>query len=402
MKESFYKFVLFIPVFFALALNLTGYFNPRSLNPGTVRGFIMIIFLFYFLLKYYPGTYTNRFILFFISYIGVLTLFSTNLSSSLYGFIKFFIPTMMFPVGYYFINSHDKLLKLSKFYTIALGFFMINILVSNVFKLGTSDYLEDSFYFGAGRVTVTKSTIVLIYAAIIFTLSSTARRQRLLIIFLSVSSFITIIGIKRSVLLSAILGILIFWITSKSKQLFLRAIIVFSIIIGGIFIVFPKTLNVFTDRLQAREERLTITEETIEGEARYNETSRVLNAWVNGSIKHKLIGSEMFNDAFFFKTHRMLHTDYMVLIAGSGLLGLFLWFVVLMYIIREKEKYWKYLKTDLRFQYYHPIFYSIIAAQLLMSISGTIQGVDLRSFIMLFLGAIVGSLRGEFLKIAIK
>lgn len=356
----------------------------------------MIVFLLFFLFKYYPATPTNKYILFFILYVGFLSLLSTNIAISLYGYMKFFIATIMFPLGYYFINNHNKLLELSKFYAIALGFFMINIIFSNIFQLGSSDYLEDSFYFGAGRVNITKSTIILIFASIVLTYNSIGNRKKFLLVFLAISSFITIIGIKRSVLLSAISGFIIFGITSKSKVLFIKVVLVLSFILGSFLLVFPQTLNVFMERIEAREDKLEITDESLDKEARFNETNRVLNAWVNGSVKHKIFGSEMFNDAYFFNTRRMLHTDYMVLIAGSGVFGITLWFIMFLLIIIEKERYWKYLKNDDRFQIYNPVFYSILVAQFLMSISGTIQGIDLRSFIMLFLGAIVGSLRGEF------
>lgn len=401
LKTFSYRFVLFIPVFFAIALNLTGYFPPRGLNPGTIRGFIVIIFLLFFLFKYYPSSSTNKFILFFILYIGFLSLLSTNIATSLYGYMKFFIATIMFPLGYYFINEHNKLLELSKFYAIALGLFMINIIFSNIFQLGSSDYLEDSFYFGAGRVNITKSTIILIFASIVLTYNSIGNRKKFLLVFLVISSFITIIGIKRSVLLSAIVGFIIFWITSKSKLLFLKFVIVLSFILASFVVLFPQTLDIFMDRIEAREDKLEITDESLDKEARYNETNRVLNAWVNGSVKHKIFGSEIFNDAYFFNSRRMLHTDYMVLIAGSGVLGIVVWFLMFILMVREKERYWKYLKTDSRLYYYHPVFYSIIFAQLLMSISGTIQGIDLRSFIMLYLGALVGSLKGEYKKLCL-
>jgi len=43
-------------------------------------------------------------------------------------------------------------------------------------------------------------------------------------------------------------------------------------------------------------------------------------------------------------------------------------------------------------------FYSIIVSQLFMSISGSIQGIGLRSYILLYLGAIIGTMRGEYIR----
>lgn len=395
LKKLFFNFLIFIPILFALAYNTTGYFSPRGLNPGTIRGFFMLFYLAIFLFKFYPESLVNKIIFLFVFYIGILSFLSSDINLSLYGYMKFFIASLMFPLGYYFINNHEKLLLLTRSYAWALGIFMLNIAVSNLFGLGSSDYLEESFYFGAGRVNITKVMIILIFTGPILLYSHKFKYSKVFGIFLAVSSFITMIGIKRSVLLSAIAGVLIFGLTSKSKTLFLRGIIGLSIILISFVFIFPKTIEIFYDRYEARSEELEINEEVFDKEGRVNETYLVIDTWVKGTIAFKFFGGEIFNDRYLFKKSRMLHTDYMVVLAGSGLVGIIFWFLIYYLMVREKEKYWKFLKLDPRFSQYHPVFYSILAAQMLMSISGTIQGIDLRSFILLYLGALIGSMRGE-------
>ncbi len=355
----------------------------------------MIIFLGFFLLRFYPGTLINRVIFIFILYIGILSLLTSNINLSVYGYMKFFIATLMFPLGYYFFNNHEKLLQLTKIYGWVLLLFMLNILISNIFELGTSDYLEEFFYFGAGRVNITKSTLIILFTGPILLYSKNFRYKRIFGIFLVIAVLVTIIGIKRSVLISALLAIIIFGFTSKQKAIFLRGLIGMAFILIVTFSIIPESSEILFHRYEARSEELEFTEETVDREGRYNETLMVLEAWVNGSLSHKLFGSEMFNDLYFFKQTRMLHTDYMVVLAGAGLVGLIFWFLIYYLMIREKERYWKLLKHDERFFYYRPVFYSILAGQMLMSISGTIQGIDLRSFILLYLGALIGSMRGE-------
>ena len=163
-------------------------------------------------------------------------------------------------------------------------------------------------------------------------------------------------------------------------------------------VLFPGLKYTFFNRYEARIDELEISEENIEQEGRYNETIMVLDTWIKGGIKHKLFGSEIFNDAQFYKSSRMLHTDYMVVFSGAGLVGLFIWLLIYYLMIREKERYWQIIKHLSIYRYYSPTFYSILSAQLLMSISGTIQGIDLRSFILLYLGALIGTIRGESYK----
>jgi hypothetical protein len=137
-----------------------------------------------------------------------------------------------------------------------------------------------------------------------------------------------------------------------------------------------------------------LTEETIETEGRLSETEMVFGAWSTGSVRHKLAGSEVFNDRLFFKSKRMLHTDYMIILNGSGIIGLFLWFYLFVRIIKEKNRYYRLLKNHILFREMNAIFWVLLTAQLVLSVSGTVYAIELRSLIFLFLGAFLGTMRG--------
>lgn len=391
------SFVFLIPIIFAIAENTTGYFSGRSLNPGTIRGVITALFLFYFVLKLYPTDTLNKIILLYVIYFFVLCLISSDYTESFYGFFRFFIATLMFPVGYVFINSYEKFQRLNRLFFVALCLFIINIIIANIFNLGTSDYLEDSFYFGAGRVNITKIMLIILFASINLIPALKGKHKRIFIAILFIAAFITIVGIKRSVLLSFGVSALMYLRFSRLKKGFVS--IIMPILFGVLFslLVYPKALNIMESRLLAREERISLDEETIETEGRVSETALVIESWINGDIFHKLFGSELFNDRFFFNSKRMLHTDYMVVLNGSGIIGLILWFVILFGIFLKGNRYLKYYLSDPRFPFLQASFYSIIISQLFMSISGSIQGIGLRSYILLYLGAIVGTLRGELI-----
>ncbi|MFB6340643.1 hypothetical protein ACE1ET_02920 [Saccharicrinis sp. FJH62] len=396
-KRNFYKLVIAIPVIFAVVVNTTGYFPGGTLNPGTIRGFVFAIILFYFILRYYPKQKPNGVILGFTLYIGVLSLISSDTQTSIYAYLKFFIGNLMFPLGFYFINNYQKFIRLSYSFIISLGVFVVSIIISNFFKLGTSDYLNDTVYFGAGRVNITKNMLVLLFSGTILLAHLKDKQLKWYLLFFIIAIFFTLVGIKRSVLLSFVLGAFIYVIFNKKRFILMRYVLISAVMIIVFFIAFPKPLELFILRYQAREERIQLEEETIEGEARYSEVEEVWNNFIKSPVNVKLIGSEMFNDRYKYHHKRMLHTDYMVLLSGSGLIGLFLWFYILWEIIRVKEKYWKLLNKDERFIYFNPTFYAVIGAQLIMSISGSVQAIDLRAYIMLLLGAMIGTLRGEYL-----
>lgn len=391
-------FVLFIPILFAIAENTTGYFSGGTLNPGTIRGFITAIFLVFFLTKFYPKDGLNKTILFFVVYYFFLCFFSSNYSESFYGFFKFFIAMFMFPVGYFFINSYELFQKLNKIFFIALCIFVLNIIIANIFNLGTSDYLEDSFYFGAGRVNITKIMLIVLFASINLITALNNKQKKYFIAILIISAFITIVGIKRSVLLSFGAGAILYLIFNRLKLGIVK--IVFPAVFGILLtlLIYPNAINLVESRFMAREERIGLDEEVIESEGRVDEMSLVINSWIEGSITHKMFGSELFNDRAFFNSQRMLHTDYMVILNGSGLLGIVLWFIILIGIFIKGQQYLKIFDNDIRFPFLRATFYSIIVSQLFMSISGSIQGIGLRSYILLYLGAIIGTMKGEYIR----
>lgn len=394
-NKAAFSFVLFIPLLFAVAENTTGFFPGGTLNPGTIRGFIAAIFTTVFVFKGYPSNRTSLWFLSFVIYYTILTILSTNLTESFYGLFKFTIATLMYPIGYYFINSYKRFYSLTLSYLVALGIFLISIIIANVFKVGESDYLEDSLYYGAGSVNITKMTLVLLFAALnIFPVVKDKYRY-LFFSFMGIATFFTVVGIKRSVLLSFIASIIIFLLFNRLKRGVTQLVVVSSFVLLFLFLLFPGGYELFYERFQARSEEIELTDESLEKEGRVNEYEMVIDAWVNGSIGHKLFGSELFNDRYFFNSNRMLHTDYMVVLNGSGIVGMFFWFFVLFLILLDGKHYWNYNKSDPRFRLLMVSFYSILCAQILMSVSGSIQGIGLRSFILLYLGAIVGTLRGE-------
>jgi len=391
-------FVLFIPILFAIAENTTGYFSGGTMNPGTIRGFITAIFLIFFLTKFYPNDTINKTILFFVFYYLFLCFLSSNYSESFYGFFKFSIAMFMFPLGYYFINSYELFQKLNKFFFIALCIFLLNIIVANIFNLGTSDYLEDSFYFGAGRVNITKIMLIVLFASTNLITALNNKQRKFFIAILIISAFVTIVGIKRSVLLSFGAGAIFYLMFNRLKLGILRII---SPVVLGILLtilIYPNAINIVESRFMAREDRIGFDEEVIESEGRIDEVSLVIKSWVEGSVFHKIFGSELFNDRAFFNSRRMLHTDYMVILNGSGVLGIVLWFVILIQIFVKGQRFLKSFDKDLRFPFLKATFYSIIVSQLFMSISGSIQGIGLRSYILLYLGAIIGTMRGEYIR----
>ena len=387
------NFVIAIPILNAIATSTVNYFPETLFHPGILRATAVGLFIVWFIISgKYPNEKTSLYILLYLAFMFGLALFSSNLSKTMNDYLKIVLSMAMYPIGYYYFKTMDAFKKLNYIYFWVLVMFITDIIIANVFSLGSSDYLADSFYFGAARVNITKAMILLVFIAPINFLLVTPKHRKTLALIYVVGLLVALIGIKRTVLLSAITGFIIYLMFSPHRTKILKGSIILIILIVTVFSYF---LDVFFQRFQARENRIQLTEENLEEEARYNELELVMNAWVEGSVKHKLIGSEFLNDRAYYGTIRMLHIDYMIVLSGSGLIGIYMWFFVYFSIIKSKNKYYKYLRSDKFFQELNAVFWMLLIAQLLLSISGTIYSINIRSLLFLYWGAIVGLMRSE-------
>lgn len=388
-----FYFVLAIPIINAIASNTSEYFSSDILNSGNLRALIIGLFAIYFVIARLPNEGIYRFIMLYLAFYMILVLFSTDrlLSGNL--FLKFFLGVMMLPVGYYYINSIRKLEILLQVLFVTLLLHLLNIAIANIFQLGTSDYLDETFYFGAGRVNITKNILVLVFM-MPATLLFVRKYRKVVIVFYLVALLITMVGIKRSVLISAVAGVVTYLAVKQRFTLLIRTTLVSGALFLIIILIFPGFTDLFRSRFEARGERVELSEETMETEGRLSEIKAVAGAWSSGSFRHKLVGSEVFNDRLFFNSKRMLHTDYMIILNGSGLIGFVLWFYLFVRLIKEKNRYYRALGNHILFRELNALFWVFLAAQLVLSVSGTVYAIELRSLIFLVLGAILGVMRG--------
>ena len=97
------------------------------------------------------------------------------------------------------------------------------------------------------------------------------------------------------------------------------------------FITSPLYINYLEESYATRSKQLygiSDDAETMEIEGRYWETEAVINAIKNDDLMHTLFGSEIFNEFDYFKTKRMLHIDYNVILNGTGIIGLFVFLLI--------------------------------------------------------------------------
>ena len=183
-KRQQFLFVLAIPVINVIADSTQGYFEAGLLSPGYLRGLILMFFIVLFFKDFFKIETINILILISVVYFFILSFFSSDVLYTQSIFIKYLEASIMFPIGYYYFRNMDQFKKLLQVLRLVLFIYILILIISNVFELGSSDYLMGSVYFGAGRVNMTKAMSVLVLMSpVFFRFEESIRKRRIILIF---------------------------------------------------------------------------------------------------------------------------------------------------------------------------------------------------------------------------
>jgi hypothetical protein len=381
-----YYFVLAIPIINVIADSIQGYFQPGLFSPGYLRALIILFFILIHFKNYYRKNELNNLIGFSLIYYFILGFFSSNYVYSQGIFLKFLIATMMFPVSYYYFRTRDQFSRLLQIMMWVLGFYVFIILISNIFGISTSSYLEDSISFGSGRVNITKTMLILVLMSpLSFRFENNKIIRKLNIFIIVVAVIFILLGVKRSAVLGLFVGYFVYFILAPQKTKVTKGLFVVGMIL---FLTSPLYYNTLLQRIEARQEAGRLDLSRIEeDEGRVLELRATLDAYINGSLAYKVFGAEFFNSQTYFKTTRMLHTDYATMLSGAGMLGLGA-FLVIFYLILRKSLYLRNrLRQNPEKQDIIAVMIALIVAVMITGISGTVTAIGLRSIAFMFWGA---------------
>lgn len=383
-----YHFVLAIPVINVVADSLQDYFQPGLASPGYIRAMIILAFLVFYFKEYYRRNRLNNLIVISLLYFFILGFFSSNLFYSQSVFGKYLIGSMMFPVGYYYFRASDQFCRLIQIMMLVLGIFVLVLIISNIFSLGSSDYLEGSVYFGSGRVNLTKTMMILVLISPLsfrYERNKIIRRLNILIVLSAV--ILILIGVKRSALLGLFIGYLIYFVLAPQKTSVTKGLFLVSLIL---LLTSPLYYDTLIQRIEARQAAGRFDFSEAEEEGRVVELKNVLDAFNNGKVSYKLFGAEFFNSMKYFNTNRMLHTDYATILAGAGIVGIILFFMVYYLVLKRSYYLYKAFKTDSNIRDIMAISMTLIFSIMIAGIGGTVTEIGIRAVVFLFWGAALG------------
>lgn len=389
--------IILLPIINALSTVLTNYFTG-GINPGQIRVFVVLSFGVYFIINKFP--YKNSVALTVLLYIGFLlylTVLSDYFSTSLNVFLKVLASSLFLFFGIYYARKPDMIKRVSISILAMLGIFILNFIISNTFGLGARSYkgVENQLNFGASGVNLAKQvTPILLMMPIILKFFVKSINKKIIYLLIFGGVLFVLFAFKRTPLFSLFLGYFIIGaiLPNKTKTLKYGLAIAFL----GIALS-PLYLSQVLDNFQAREQAIDLRDEdNLEKQARYQELHFAVESWKEGTMKHKLIGTDIFAAHLSFNLDRMLHTDYMTLLSGSGILGLFgfvfLYFYKMFYLWRKIIRY-----KSAFFHYAFAVGVAIIVNFMIMGVSGIVQAVEPRATVFLFLGLLIG-FKPEYLK----
>lgn len=396
-KKEYYwlfLFLLFIPIINGIANVTTNFFPKTAINPGTIRVFLILMFVILAYSKCYVSNFANNFIFGFAIYWLLLIPFAENLSFNLLQAPKVLLSLMLFPIGYYLINTLKRLEILMLSIILAWSLFILNFYVANIFKIGQYGYggEDSSLFFGSGGINLSKA-IALIYliTPLFFKICNNKQWRRFVVLLIILAFPVLMLSLKRSALLALGIGFIIYLFFTPFKRLIVKGFVIFSIILISLTpLYWDKLIGI----IEIREKSLNFEDPNFaERESRVGEIELVFKLFREGSLKHKLLGTNLLHNVDLYDGERMLHTDFMVLLYGTGLIGL-VWYFSIYWVIYKKFALYKsssFLYLDGK-----ATLLALISASLIQSIAGIIGDINLRSLFFLFIGSLVGTVRTEY------
>jgi hypothetical protein len=394
-----FRILMTFPILNALADTTIYYFvevNSTGIHPGLVRGALLIIFILYFGFGRILRVRANYLILFFLSYLFLLSLVSSNVNHSLFdGYLKWFVAMMMFPVGYYYFRTYDDIVKYNFYLTVGALIVCLNLFIAQITGFGISAYGGESFYTGGAGVGITNqlALVLLTYPVLLRNLKRFNKLQAVFISFVGILSFsFLILAMKRAGIIGLAGGGILFLFLTQSRTRAIRYIIIaFAIIL----LTLPLYREILLNRYEARLETI----EEFDKEGRYLEVFYVFQEFRDGNGWQKLFGSEAFNTGEFFGMKyfgrgRMIHGDFSALLYGSGLIGIILYFSIFGHLAKQGISYAVSFRGQKLPSELAAVFLSLLFATFLISATGS-GTIGERCLVYSYFGASVGFLSAK-------
>ncbi|WP_234571625.1 hypothetical protein [Rhodohalobacter sp. 614A] len=391
-----YKIALLILPFNAIADIMVDFSLLGEIHFGEIRGAILLIYV----LAMLPFIRLNgpaRTVVIWLIYLLPLIFFSSDIIYSFQVYSKVVIAYLMLPIGIWLFRSKRSFSKLCVSLVITSYIYVIGFCIFQYFDLGEVIYTDEGFStFGGGQA---KFTQILTYAVIAFPfslhMSDSLNKQRIVHILGHLASAIIIILVfHRSSIYALLFGYLVLVIVGYQRKNILKLSLIILLVIFSISTFFYPSM--YESLFVISGERDFLLENEFESSrGRLSELYFVERNFTNYTTIEILFGQELFNgrvltDSYrIYKSARPLHIDYVVVLLGAGVVGLFMYFYIYWKMTLSIINRSKSLPNTIK-KGYLATFLGLLIACLSMSLSNQIWGLSSLSTFFLFTGAMIG------------
>lgn len=340
----------------------------------------------------------NKWIVVFFVYSIILLFLSSEFFLSSKNSIKVLPPLLYFFIGLIFLKGRYVFTKFINYQLWTLVLISVLSALGYIFKIGNRFNYgnQDIGMIGLLRGGNYYPAAIMITIAFVMIQTNFFKEKKLLkyfyILIISVVYIFILLTVRRTAILLPIIGIFSFLLAypkllPKSIKLFSFIILLFSFFV-------PFFINTLSLRFQVRADAGRFDEDFYESEARYGEVIRITTSIFSfEDIQKSLIGRNVFAGGMSSKVHqRMDHTDYGQILGTTGLIGLFLYFLIYVSFFQAFRHNKKFYSLDPRIEILNAVYFSILVISLAVGLNGSIFIVSFRIILFMSLGAILGQI----------
>lgn len=396
-------FLLFI-VFLFLKKELTIYYLPifllvldfgKSLfyHSDSIYGYtgfetlFFLIFIIYSFNIYHTKIFKFSFILIiFLVYLFFRLDLSVIWINKLARYSTVLFPFLLIPISYLATNSEKKFLLSIKLISLYLTIYIVFTIFVSLFKIGPNMYGTGIIYGLEHDQTNTPAVLI----SILFLCLPIVKRKKILsakfiyFLFLAVV-LILVLTLKRTPLLIIFSNVIFYYVLRgknlKNTILFLPLILIF-------YLGSSQFVNLLTERREFSESY------DYEKEGRYIEYFGVWEVLSASEIAILFGTGDLFDSAGkynLWNKARPLHSSYSQILFGSGIIGVLLFIVFFITLLKKSKQY--YDKTNKDSKDIIILFIVQIISYLLISFAGGLRYTGYTGVAFIYIGSFLGYLR---------
>lgn len=395
IDKQFKYFIKYLIYFTVISAILVNYIDERF-RFDIIRALILLGVLVIFFYKKPRLDKIAKLLVFFSIYIlleSIRTYFfyGTFENKS----IKILISSMVYIIPYNIVKTEEGVYSFSKIYLYSALFILLSILMLNFMGIEAQQvYSSDSINMGAQGVNTIKQFPFLLFPALIILINPQKKSHKYFFYIILISIVILILlGQKRGTLLGFLFGFLSFLFIIPNRK---KAINLIIFVVGFLILAAPFFWDSVVSTYQAREYTYDIMLESdvnqmSDEDARGAELKRFINDFEKRNILSQIFGVGFASEMPYYRTFRMIHTDYTMFADGTGLFGLGLYLYIFYRLIKRVAFLNNSIKTNFS-RVLYAISWSLIVLTLFTSISGFSHAIEVRLYFFMFFGAIIGYL----------